>query len=140
MFKNCRICGKEFETPNSNYCTCSPACSIKNAKALNKKWRANNADRTKKYNANRTRKYKKPIILCGICGEEVPQICSERGYSRKRYHEKCVVNEALKAIAEGKQHNDKRIVRAWNTFGYSMKELKEIYTVKELMEMLKDES
>lgn len=93
MLKNCRICGKVFEANNPRYCTCSSACSLKNAKALNKKWRQNNVDRMREYNAKRTRKYKKPIILCGICGEEVPQICSERGYSRKRYHEECVVNE-----------------------------------------------
>lgn len=130
MFKNCRICGKEFETNNPCYCTCSSACSLKNAKALTKKWRQNNADKMRKYNAKRTRKYKKPIILCGICGEEVPQICSERGYSRKRYHEECVLKEALQAISEGRGPKDKAVMRAWNTYAY---------TAKELKEMLKDE-
>jgi hypothetical protein len=119
MFKNCKICGVEFETNNPHSCTCSPTCSIKNAKALNKKWRKDNPDRV--------REYKKPkIVLCRICGGEVPPTYSAGRNSRKHHHEECIVKEALQAVSEGKGVEDSRIRRAWNTYCYSLKELKEM--------------
>ena len=119
MFKKCKICGKEFETHNARFCTCSPACSIKNAKALNKKWVKDNPDRVKKYR-------KPAIVLCRICGEEVAATYSAGRNSHKYYHEKCVVKEALQAVSEGKGVEDSRVKRAWNTYCYSLKELKEL--------------
>ena len=119
MFKNCRICGAEFETNNPRFCTWSPACSIKNAKALNKKWVKDNPDRV--------REYRKPaIVLCRICGEEVAATYSAGRNSRKYCHEECVVKEALQAVSEGKGVEDSRIRRARNTYGYSIKELREM--------------
>lgn len=78
MIKKCRICGAEFETPNSNYCTCSPTCSIKNRNIMAQKY----------YYAH-------------------PE-------NRRKDRER-----------QRKKSNDSRIERAWNTYGYTMKDLKE---------------
>ena len=119
MFKKCKICGKEFETQNTRYCTCSLNCSIKNAQALSNTWKKNNVDKV--------REHRKPVIVsCRICGKEVPATYSAGRNSHKYYHEKCVVKDALQAVAEGKGVEDSRVKRAWNTYCYSLKELKEL--------------
>ena len=70
------------------------------------------------------------IILCKICGKPVPPSDTGGRLSHKYYHEECVVKEALQAIAEGgtssKFTGDSRIFRAYNVFGYSVGELKEL--------------
>lgn len=119
MFKKCKICGEKFETQNTRYCTCSLNCSIKNARALNNTW--------KKNNVNKVREYRKPVVVsCRICGKEVPTTYSAGRNSHKYYHEKCVVKEALRAVLEGKGFNDRRVKRAYNIYGYSIKELREM--------------
>lgn len=89
MIKNCRICGKEFETPNSRYCTCSHECSIKNRAIMQKKYHLAHP----KYNQRdkQREKSRQRFIPCRICGENVPSVFNAERYTRKQYHEECVV-------------------------------------------------
>ena len=66
------------------------------------------------------------IILCKICGKPVTPSDTGGRLSHKYYHEKCVVKEALQAVSEGKGFNDRRVKRAYNIYGYSIKELREM--------------
>lgn len=127
MIKNCRICGKAFEANNPRYCTCSPACSIKNNAIMQKKnYLAHRDEYNQKTRASHQESYRQRFVPCRICGENVPSAYNGERYTRKRYHEECVVKEALKAIEEGKGRKDKAIMRAWNTYGYTVKELREM--------------
>lgn len=129
--KQCIVCGKEFEVINSRYCLCSDECRKKRTYELNKKYMSDPVLHERKLNQDRVRRrINAKIITCKICGEPVPPSDTGGRLSRKHYHEECVIKEALQAIAEGgtssKFTGDSRIFRAYNVFGYSVGELKEL--------------
>ena len=126
--KNCIICGKEIEVVNSRHCLCSDECRKARRKQLYEKYKNSPEyeDKRRLYCARWLEKsHKNPkVIPCKICGEPVPPTFNGKNrMGRSHYHEKCVLSEAIKAIQEGCKHNDKRIRRASNTFGYTMSEL-----------------
>ena len=129
--KQCIVCGKEFEVVNSRYCLCSDECRKKRRAELEMKYSSDPVivERRRIQSRERSRKNAK-IILCKICGKPVPPSDTGGRLSHKYYHEECVVKEALQAIAEGgtssKFTGDSRIFRAYNVFGYSVGELKEL--------------
>lgn len=121
--KNCIICGKEIEVVNSRHCLCSDECREARKKQLYEKYK-NSPEHKEKNRLWRARNHKNPkVIPCRICGEPVPPTFRENRMGRSHYHEKCVLSEAMQAVREGCKCNDKRIHRAWNTFGYTMSEL-----------------
>ena len=126
MFKNCRICGKEFEAQNSRYCTCSPACSIKNRNIMVQKYYYAHPEYNQRDRDRHREKRRKRFVPCLICGKNVQSVYNGERYTRKRYHEECVLKEALQAVSEGKGRKDKTVVRAWNTYAYTVKDLKEM--------------
>lgn len=127
MIKTCRICGKEFEANNPRYCTCSTECSIKNRSIVQKKYLLTHPNYNQESRDRQREKHRQRFVPCRICGENVPSVYNGKRYTRKRYHEQCVVKEALKAIAEGKNRgNNKAIIRACNTYAYTDKELREM--------------
>ena len=126
MFKNCRICGAEFETNNPRCCTCSPTCSMKNRSIVAKKRYYANPEIKQQSNVRQREKSRQRSVPCRICGENVPSVFTGVQYGRKRYHEECVVKEALKALSDGKKSHDKVVWRARNTYGYTIKDLKEL--------------
>ena len=125
--KNCIVCGKEIEVVNPQYCLCSDECRKVRGKQLSEKYKNSPEykEKSRLYNARwLEKKHKNPKVTpCRICGEPVPPIFRENRISRAHYHEKCVLSEAFKAIQEGCKFNDKRIRRAWNTYGYTMSEI-----------------
>ena len=126
MFKNCRICGAEFETNNSRYCTCSPACSIKNRNIIAQKYYYAHPENRQNYRERQRKRSRQRFVPCRICGENVPSVFTGVQYVRKHYHEECVVKEALKALSDGRKSHDKVVWRARNTYGYTIKDLKEL--------------
>lgn len=127
MLKTCRICGKVFEANNPRFCTCSPACSKKNNVIMQKKnYLAHRSEYNQKRRASQQESYRQRFVPCLICGKNIEPTFNGERYTRKRYHEACVVKEALKAIKEGKGRKDKAIMRAWNTYAYTDKELREM--------------
>ena len=130
--KNCVVCGKEIEVANPCHCLCSDECRKARRKQLYEKYKNSPEyeDKLRLYNARwLERSHKNPkVIPCKICGENVPPTFRENRMSRSHYHEDCVLSEAIKAIQEGCKFNDKRIRRAWNTYGYTMSEIVETIT------------
>lgn len=125
--KNCVVCGKEIEVANSCYCLCSDECRRTRVKMLELKYRKCRS----KSNANRLKIQKQQrwlhprVIPCRICGKPVkPEFYDDRMH-RKFYHESCVLSEALHAVSGGHGFKDKRIKRAYNLLGYTLKELRE---------------
>ena len=124
MFKKkCVVCGKEFEARQSNYSLCSDECR-KIRKRSHTIKRMNDPVRHEQYLKKYKEKRAMKNVPCRICGENVPSIDNGNRMNRKFYHDDCIANEALKAISEGKNCEDKRIRRAYNR-GYTIKELKE---------------
>lgn len=120
--KKCAVCGKEIEVANPQYCLCSDECR----KIRNRAYKSKHdyVETHRKYmREERWRNAK--VIPCKICGEPVPPTFRENRMYRKHYHEKCVLKEALQAVREGCKFSDKRIVLAWNTYGYTKTELLE---------------
>ena len=119
MVKQCIICGKEIEIINSRYCLCSDECRKARAKIQNDKHNAN-----QKY-VKKKQITKPKIVLCKICGKPVePSFFDGRMY-RKYHHDECVLSEALQAVSEGCDFKDKRVKKAYNLLGYTLKELRE---------------
>lgn len=78
------------------------------------------------YCARRVEKnHKNPkVIPCKICGEPVPPTFNGKNrMCRSRYHENCVLSEAMQAVREGCKFSDERIRRAWNVYGYTKSEI-----------------
>ena len=131
--KNCIVCGKEIKVTNPRHCLCSDECRKARRKQLYEKYKKSPEyeDKLRLYKARWVeRSYKNPkVIPCKICGEPVPpKFNGKNRMRRSHYHENCVLSEAIKAIQEGCKCNDKRIHRAWNTFGYTMSEIGEAIT------------
>ena len=122
--KNCIVCGKEIEVVNPQYCLCSDECRKVRVKQRYEKYK-NSPEYEDKRRLYYARNHKNPkIIPCKICGKPVPPTFNGKNkMCRPHYHEKCVLSEAVKAIQEGCKCNDKRIRRAWNTYGYTMSEI-----------------
>jgi hypothetical protein len=112
MEKLCKICGKTFEAVNSNYSMCSPECRKENKKRYDRE-----------YIKPHKRAYEPKMLNCKICGKPVNQ-------SRKRYHEECVLQDAVNAYKNGDRYPSPRIVRAINQ-GYSTPEIREIAEAEE---------
>lgn len=121
MIKQCAYCEKEFEPVDPRHKTCGKECRIARNKAKAKECRIKHHDEL----LQQSRANIKPIF-CKICGKPIPRYVVGERMSRRRYHEKCVVEVALQAVSEGAKAKDKRICRAWNTYGYSMSELREM--------------
>lgn len=124
--KNCVICGKEIEVINPQHCLCSDEC-----RRVRRRMKQTAPEYRAKANERRRRRYKKQnwehakVIPCKICGKPVkPEFYDDRMH-RKFYHESCVLSEALQAVSEGVKFNDKRVKRACNLYGYTIKELRE---------------
>ena len=127
--KNCVVCGKEIEVVNSRYCLCSDECRKARAREYQRSYM--DIETHRKY--MKEKRWRNPkIIPCKICGEPVPPTFNGKNkMCRSHYHENCVLSEAIKAIQEGCKCNDKRIHRAWNTYGYTMSEIIEGMKEKE---------
>lgn len=121
--KHCVVCGKAFETVNSRYILCSDACRKTRKEEQIKK------SHQKNYNREIIRYYyrinAKPVI-CKICGKPVKRIQGTKNQCGSRFHEKCIIADAITAILEGNNSTDTRVTRARNTFNYTIKELKEL--------------
>lgn len=84
-----------------------------------------------KVSERRKRRYKEQrwkhikVIPCKICGKPVEPEFYDGRMHRKFHHESCVLSEALQAVSEGAGFDDKRIRRANNLYGYTVKELRE---------------
>lgn len=65
--KECRICGKSFQTKNKNAVCCSHECSIINQKL----WAKQHPEYFKEYYPKRHTKIR-VIKYCKICNEELP--------------------------------------------------------------------
>lgn len=125
--KNCAVCGKEIEVVNSGFCLCSDECRKIRRKQLYEKYKKSPEYEDKRklqYARQLERIHKNPkVIPCRICGEPIPHTFRDNRMHGSHYHEKCVLSEAIQAIREGCKHTDKRIRRAWNTYGYNMSEI-----------------
>ena len=128
--KQCAVCGKEIEVANPQYCLCSDECRKVRGKQLCEKYK-NSPEYKEKIRLYCIRQLEKKhenpkVIPCKICGEPVPPTFNGKNkMCRSHYHEKCVLKEALQAVREGCKFNDKRIMRAWNKYGYTKTELLE---------------
>lgn len=65
------------------------------------------------------------IVPCKICGKPVEPYFFDGRMCRKYHHDECVLSEALQAVSDGCGFKDKRIRRAHNLLGYTLKELRE---------------
>lgn len=125
MIKKCGVCDKEFETANSRRKYCSDECRISSNSLTSLNYYYANHERMKRTNRENyyKKKNKRPSYICKICNGAINE-----NTGTKHYHEKCVINEAIQAIKEDvkKISKDSRVIRAWNTFNYTVSELKEI--------------
>lgn len=124
--KNCAVCGKEFEAANYRYCLCSDECRRvrDRIQRATPEYRARHNERNRsEYRKKRRENFK--VIPCKICGKPIEPEFRDDHMCRKYYHESCVLSEALQAVSEGAGTDDKRIRRAKNRFGYTLKELRE---------------
>lgn len=127
MIKKCVVCGAEFNAKQSNYCICSDDCRRIRRKQTAKEFFKNHTDKKEEYMLNaKIAQRRKSKIYCRICGEIVPQYMGEMRMTSKHYHEDCVVREGIQAIKESAKYGDKRLMRAHNRYGYTIKDLKEI--------------
>lgn len=132
MVKNCVVCGKEFEPIPPQRKTCSKACSESRHSQKVDEYNLMYYEEIKLRRRKRARAKAKPIY-CKICGEVVERILYNGRIIARKHHEQCVINEAIQAIKEKKSYRkDSRIIRAWNTFGYTVSELKEIMQDEEV--------
>lgn len=128
--KQCKICGKTFYARQENYKTCSMDCQIANRKILRKERDANpdiierdkKRKKSKRDNIRKSGKFK-----CKICGEAII-------IKYKRMHEECVIRNAINSIqigcnsigSKGNYEKNFDIIRAKNTYGYNISELRKI--------------
>ena len=134
--KNCVVCGKEIEVANPQYCLCSDECRKVRHKQWSEKYKNSPEyeDKRRLYCARQSeRSHKNPkVIPCKICGKPVPPTFNGKNkMCRSHYHEKCVLSEAIQAVRDGCKISDKRVIRAWNTYGYTMSEIIEGMKEKE---------
>lgn len=124
--KQCVICGKVIEVINPQCCLCSDECRRvrDRMRRLAPEYRAKVSERRKRrYKEQRWKHIK--VIPCKICGKPVePSFFDGRMY-RKYHHDECVLSEALQAVSEGCDFKDKRVKKAYNLLGYTLKELRE---------------
>lgn len=126
----CVCCGKPFETEHSTRKNCSQECS--------EKWYD---EQRHLYNRlhrleQRERQRKRRVLnfgetLCKICGKPVDDYVNANGkHCRKQMHEECIIEDAKRAVLEGKtRKNDYRIDRAIQRLGYTKSDL-----IEELIE------
>lgn len=115
--KTCRECGKEITVANSRYCYCSAECRNEYIRKYRKGyvWHGQPKKRPHK------------TILCGICGKEVERMGSGRSVSQRRFHEDCVLMQAIESVKRGDNYGDSpQMQRARCLFGYSKAEIVEI--------------
>lgn len=137
--KQCKICGKTFFARQSNYKICSPKCRQEDYKIQIKKFK--DYCRTEEYRKKNRERYKyKSSAFCKICGEKVVNDYDGPHRSRRVYHRECVINKAIEGILNGQNSNpanykvNKDVFRAFNTFHYSMTELRQLMKERGLLQ------
>lgn len=132
----CRICGKVFQARQRNHTICSEKCREQNYNRHVEQHKL--FSKTPEGKAIRKRRYKyKPSGICNICGNVVFNKNLGTCRSRKRYREECVLSKAIEAILKYGEHNTSKqedIARAWNTYGFSMPEIKDIMVERGLID------
>lgn len=124
--KQCVICGKEIEVINPHYCLCSDECrKIRQEMQRHDPERRAESYRRKCEFIKQQRRMHPRVVPCRICGNPVEPEFYDGRMHRKFHHESCVLSEALQAVSEGAGFDDKRIRRANNLYGYTVKELRE---------------
>lgn len=123
MTKKCMICGKEFE-PNihvgDRQVCCSKECSYKRNLAYNIRYSIERNKRNKAMGIGQSK------VKCMYCGEHVPNIYTEHGYGKLRYHEECMIKDCITAFNQfGKLPNIQK--RRLYGRGYTIAEFKEEY-------------
>jgi predicted nucleic acid-binding Zn ribbon protein len=136
LTKICIVCGKEFETRQSNYTICSDECRTIRRKnyhnIVSLKYYHQNKERINRRGQSLRLKNSKPI-LCKICGKNVEPYFSGDRICRKRYHEECIIEESIKAMNKGEKFNKtSKILRVANNQGITKSELLEIIKEREL--------
>lgn len=122
--KKCIVCGKEFEATQVNYSLCSDECRKKRKNETDNRYKTSHIDEIKKRKREHQRDNAK-VIVCSLCGEPVaPEIGGGDRVLRKHYHEECVIEDAIKAIKFGAKSKDSRVKRAYNLYGWGIKDLK----------------
>lgn len=126
--KTCSICGKTFECVNSRYHLCSDECRLKRRKINSVKKYAEFKEKIKndpifhenykqicRINAIKRRKPR----TCEYCGKRVKIM-------KNRFHESCIVMDALKDMAEGNLLTKMQRNRLYYR-GYSQADLDEMF-------------
>lgn len=111
----CVECGKYFQSQRETKLTCSNQCRKIRDKRNCKLW----YERKKSENHN----FKVGNHVKNDC-----RICGKTTDSRLRYHEQCVLNQAIEILKLNNQCASyaPEILRARHLYGYTIKEIKEI--------------
>ena len=122
VMKTCVICGREFEphynTVSRQIC-CSKEClKVRTKQMTNKEARRERAKMS-------YRKAHKDTTVCKICG--MPTAFGVRPQGRRRYHESCVLEQAMSKIKWNESFTSAERQRLVS-FGYSVKELRKEWT------------
>lgn len=85
----CRVCGKEFQATNSNYCYCSKECRYIGTKKSRREY-ARDFNRTDKHRLQRKNYYLRNRTLvdkfCAVCGVKLPD-------ARQTYCLECLLKD-----------------------------------------------
>ena len=127
LTQKCKVCGREFETRQSNYTLCSEECRKANRKSLQRHWWAEDIKEKRRITDRNRRWRNAKSVPCKICGENVSPRFENDRMCRKHYHEECIIREAIKAYKNGEKFDgsSKILVIASNQ-GIGKKDLKEI--------------
>lgn len=134
MKKICIVCGKEFETRQSNYTICSQGCRENRKQSYPSSLDYYYANRERILKRSQHLKLKNPkFIPCKICGKNVEPYFSGDRIHRRHYHEECIIEESIKAMNRGEKFNGaSNILKIANNQGITKSELLEIIKEREL--------
>lgn len=133
IIKKCKICGREFETRQSNYTLCSEECRKENRRKYgHDRWQCEEL-KEKNRIALRNKRWKKAkVVPCQICGENVPPMFTDDRMHRKHYHEDCIIREAIKAYKNGEKFDkSSKILTLAQNQGITKRDLLEVMSEDE---------
>lgn len=120
MINVCKICGAEFDAAQRNHTICSDACRKINQKQYAQEYACANYEQKRR--RERKHYYKNHNVKCRLCGKPTP---AERSGYRKRYHEECIVKDAIDAILNGQKLHANQLNRLYAR-GYTVTEIREM--------------